>query len=399
MSVKVSDFGGKAFRRWFLMGMLVLMIILTNTELLPFATHSYFIYIVRPLLWLGMAWLVYLFPRTRVAGRLTSRRFIVNMAIGAAIIYILFMMVGGMVAGLGKSPYSFGLVASTVNLFYIVCLTLGVEAVRSYLVNSYKGKYTVPFIALISVIFVFTRLSTREIPNLNISITLMQYFGGTFFPAFAESLLTSYFAYLGGFVPAAVFHGILLVFERFSPVLPDLTWPMKTFLGCFVPIFTLLFVRHIYFLQARILKRTTTQSEELFSWLLTSVISVVMIWFAVGLFPVYPSVIVTGSMEPQIKPGDVVLVQKMSGEEVRTGDVIQYYEPEYRINITHRVIAINDEEGPMSLITKGDNNFRADVEPVMPEQVRGKVIKVVPKIGWLTLIMRSDQPFPNGVTN
>ena len=38
--------------------------------------------------------------------------------------------------------------------------------------------------------------------------------------------------------------------------------------------------------------------------------SVAIIWFAVGLFPLYPSVILTGSMEPDIMPGDVVLVAK-----------------------------------------------------------------------------------------
>jgi signal peptidase len=122
-----------------------------------------------------------------------------------------------------------------------------------------------------------------------------------------------------------------------------------------------------------------------------------MIWFAVGIFPVYPSVIVTGSMEPMIKPGDVVLVQKLEGDEVRLGDVIQYYHPEIKINITHRVIDIN-REGQMALITKGDNNSSVDADPVMPEQVKGKVIKVLPKVGWFTLILKSEQPVPEGVT-
>ena len=336
-----------------------------------------------------------LFPRTKPVARPSLRRFVINMAVGAAVVYILFMMVGRMITGLGKSPYSFGLVASSINLLYIAGFTLGVEAARSYLVNSYQGKYTVPVVALISLFFVFTRLSLREMQGLEAGMALMQYFGGTFFPAFAESLLTSYFAYLGGFVPAAAFHGILLAFERFSPILPDMTWPMKTFLGCFIPVFTLLFVRHMYFLQARLLKRTAEESNELFGWLLTSVFSVAMIWFAVGIFPVYPSVIVTGSMEPMIKPGDVVLVQKLEGDEVRLGDVIQYYHPEIKINITHRVIDIN-REGQMALITKGDNNSSVDADPVMPEQVKGKVIKVLPKVGWFTLILKSEQPVPEG---
>ena len=48
--------------------------------------------------------------------------------------------------------------------------------------------------------------------------------------------------------------------------------------------------------------------------ILTGVTGVLIIWFAVGLFPIYPSVIITGSMEPLIKPGDIVLLKKTDGE-------------------------------------------------------------------------------------
>lgn len=385
-------------RRLILLGMLTFMIILTNTNLFPWTNNLYFIYLVRPLLWLSIALTVYRFPRVRAVGRLSLRRFIINLAIGSAVVNILFMMVGGMITGLGKSPYAFGPVTSTVNFLYIGSFVLGLEAARAYLINSYKGKRNLWIIALVGFFCVFTELSLREFQNLTTTYAVIKYLGSTFGPALALSLLTTYLAYLGGFVPAAIFHGIIILFEWFSPILPDLTWPMKTFLGCFIPTFTLLFVRHLYFLQARLIKRTSTESEQLLGWLVTSIISVALIWFAVGLFPLYPSVIVTGSMEPLIKPGDIVLVQKIAGEEAQVGDIIQFYEPERELNITHRVIEVN-QEGTPCLFTKGDNNSFADSDPVSMAQVKGKVIKVIPKAGWFTLFLRSNQPIPEDVLN
>ncbi|MGI6605862.1 MAG: signal peptidase I [Peptococcia bacterium] len=374
------------------------MIILTNTNLIPLTNNINFIYFGRPLLWFGVAATVYCFPRTRAAGRLSLRRFVLNLAIGAAVINILFMMVGGMITGLGKSPYAVGLVTSTINFIYISCFVLGLEATRSFLVNSYKGKRAYLTIALVSFFYLFTEISLGEILNFSNGLEFVRFFGSEFLPALAQSILTTYFAFLGGFAPAAVFHGILLAFEWFSPILPDLTWPMKTFLGCFIPAFSLLVVRHFYLLQAHQIKRNSSESEELFGWLVTSIISVALIWFAVGIFPIYPSVIVTGSMEPMIKPGDLVLVQKIDGEKVCLNDVIQYYDPEREISITHRVIAINRTD-KITLTTKGDNNTSADTDSVLLGQVKGKVLKVVPKMGWLTLFLRSNQPIPEGVEN
>lgn len=369
---------------------------LTNNNLFTFTHNNNFIYYGRPLLWLGVAWLVFLFPRVGAVARLSLRRFIKQLAVGAAVIYFLLLMTAGMTQGFGKSPYAFTPFAFLLNLFYIFSFTLGVEAARAYLINSYKGKRFFLILGLVSVFFVLTDLSWREIQNIQTNFAAVKYVGGTLCPALAQSVFTSYFAYLGGLVPAMLYHGILLAFEWFCPILPDLSWPMKTFLGCFIPIFSMLFVQHLYLLQARELKRTVTGSEQILGWLLTSIVSVLLIWFAVGLFPVYPSVIVTGSMEPLIKPGDIVLLQKIQGEEAQIGDVIQYFHPEEEIYITHRVIAV-DNDAKKVLQTKGDNNPSPDSFPVFLEQVKGKVVGTIPKAGWLTLILRSKGEVPVGI--
>lgn len=385
-------------RRIVLLALLTIMIILTNTNLVSFTNSFNFVYLIKPLLWLGFAFLVFFFPRVRAAGRLSLHKFIVSLAFGAVVIYIMFMMVGGMLTGFGKSPYSFSPLMIILNLLNIVSFTLGVETARAYLLNSYKGERVILIIGVTSILFCLTELSFFELIKITDRFMLVKYLGGTFCPALAGSILLSYLAYLGGFIPATIYHGLLLAFEWFSPVLPNLSWPMKTFLGCFIPIFSLLFIQHLYLLQSRMIKKVAIGSEQIFSWLLTSIVSVLIIWFAVGMFPVYPSVIVTGSMEPEIKPGDIVLLKKITGEEAKIGDVIQYYHQEEKIYITHRVIAINREK-ETTLETKGDNNSSPDFTPVTLAQVKGKVMKIIPKVGWITLIFRSKGEIPASVIN
>jgi signal peptidase len=126
--------------------------------------------------------------------------------------------------------------------------------------------------------------------------------------------------------------------------------------------------------------------------MLTCAFSIGIIWFAVGVFPIFPSVIVTGSMEPLIMPGDVALIQKINNNdelnEIQIGDVIQFQRDE--ILIVHRIIDIVEEGEIMCYKTKGDNNSAEDKELVKAENIKGRLYKVVPKLGLPTLIYRNN---------
>src|SRR5690606_35356850 len=117
-------------------------------------------------------------------------------------------------------------------------------------------------------------------------------------------------------------------------------------------------------------------------------------WFTVGVFPIYPSVIATGSMEPMISPGDIILVKKIVNMDginaLKEGDVIQFKRGE--ILISHRIVDVieNDKEG-LQFRTKGDNNSTVDTNLVRPQDIKGKVEYTIPKIGWLTLFIKSNQ--------
>lgn len=110
--------------------------------------------------------------------------------------------------------------------------------------------------------------------------------------------------------------------------------------------------------------------------------------------PLYSAyVIVSGSMEPIIKVRDAVLVRRYDPDDVNVGDVITYRatdETYYGILITHRVVDIQYENGKKLYITKGDNNPTIDRSPIEGNQIYGKVIMRIPKIGYIKYFLISS---------
>ena len=100
-------------------------------------------------------------------------------------------------------------------------------------------------------------------------------------------------------------------------------------------------------------------------------------------------VIISGSMEPKINIGDIVIEKSIKNkeEEIKIGDIISYRSGQ--TIITHRIINIEeDENGILRITTKGDNNNTEDSERILINNIEGKVIMIIPKIGYITLLLR-----------
>lgn len=110
--------------------------------------------------------------------------------------------------------------------------------------------------------------------------------------------------------------------------------------------------------------------------------------------PLYGAyVILTGSMEPIIKPGDAVVIRRVPEDEIAVGDVVTYRSTDssyYGILITHRVVNIQEENGNKVYVMKGDHNPTVDRSSVLSSQVYGKVVMRIPKIGYLKTFLASS---------
>jgi signal peptidase len=345
-------------------------------------------YVIPALLWGAVAFMVRKFPPARGAAKMRWRKLLCWLALISAAVGILTAFGAGLLDGFGKSPYDLTFRGIAVNIVYLGFLTAGMELSRAWFLNMFFRKRPALGIAVISLCYSFFWFSLSRITGLKDALEAVKFVGSIFFPALSENVLTSYLAFWGGALPAMVYRGALLIFRWFSPILPDLDWITQSLAGTIAPILGLIIIHHFLMGEFHRSRRKTRDTGGLFAWLVTSVASVLLIWFSVGVFSIFPTAIVSGSMLPQIGIGDVVIVKKTPADAIKVGDVIQFKSG--NIKIAHRVVEIGkNEEGKRVLWTKGDANRNRDVDPVLPEQVIGKVIYKVPKVGWITMLARS----------
>lgn len=94
-------------------------------------------------------------------------------------------------------------------------------------------------------------------------------------------------------------------------------------------------------------------------------------------------VVRSGSMEPAIHTGDVVVVADARPADIETGDVITFTPDGQGPPTTHRVVSIRENDGVTYFRTKGDANAAPDAEPVVENELVGKVTLVLPYVGYV----------------
>lgn len=101
--------------------------------------------------------------------------------------------------------------------------------------------------------------------------------------------------------------------------------------------------------------------------------------------------VLSGSMEPKISVGSIVVVKDAEPLDIEVGDVITYRLSGNTL-VTHRVVEQDMER--RQFITKGDANEAPDAAPVAYESVVGKVAMHFPLLGYLSIYMKT----PLGIT-
>lgn len=97
----------------------------------------------------------------------------------------------------------------------------------------------------------------------------------------------------------------------------------------------------------------------------------------------------TGSMEPEIPIGGIVVVHKTNPSSLKVGDIISFYSNDTKISgkiNTHRIIEIKDSDsGEKIFYTKGDANDSADTAAVFEMDLIGKVVVNFGTVGGTVL--------------
>lgn len=345
-------------------------------------------YVLQPLLWLLLAGLILVLPGYKPLAKLRVRSSLIQLGLIIGFFQVMLYVVAGLFSSFGKSPYAFTPLGITINLFFVGSMLIGMELSRAWLINHMGRRHTFLALAFVALLYTLLSIPLTQVTGIRLEVESVSFVNSTLLPSLAENLLASFLALLAGPLPAIAYRGMLQAFWWFCPILPDLPWAFKGLIGTAVPIIGLVVAQGFHFERVNPNKsRRRARESSLAGWIVTVVVAVAIIWFSVGLFPVHPALVGSGSMQPTMYAGDVVIIAKVPADMIKQGDIIQFRK-EGKITVMHRVVEIEETGEAKFFITKGDANDEPDTDPVIPENVVGKAVFNIPKIGWAAIVVK-----------
>jgi signal peptidase len=104
----------------------------------------------------------------------------------------------------------------------------------------------------------------------------------------------------------------------------------------------------------------------------------------------HPHTDLSGSMEPVISPGDVVMDEQIAPWEAKVGDIVTFRDPRQESKLlTHRVVKIRDEGSSLRFVTQGDANNTQEHWRVPATGQIGRAMYTVPWVGHVAVFART----------
>lgn len=310
-----------------------------------------------------------------------------------SIIYFIIYYILGVIIGYSYNVYSTSFIGILRNIVVIVVPLLFREEVRSRFLFLNKKKFGIFFITLL---FIVLELFSSTFFTYSNNEELFINFFSIFLPIVLENILLTYLAFIGIRSTVYAYFIPMLISRYFIPITLDVDW-------FFALLFQLVLVVVIFYVsfneylwkEKRIYSYKTNKTNSVV-YLFGVVLIVSFGLFVAGVFKYRPVAILTYSMEPIFTRGDAVIVEKLDDDEknkLKKGDIIQYQVD--KTVVVHRIIKVKKEDNKKVYILKGDNNNAKDPKPVYMEQIMGKVLFSIPKVGypsvWLSEFLHSDQ--------
>ena len=227
----------------------------------------------------------------------------------------------------------------------------------------------------------------------NASIFLTPYSTFTFFavtviPTISTNIFCSYVCYKAGYKCSIFYLLIKSLYVYIAPIIPNPSEYLYSVIELLVP---MLFLLKIYrFFQKDQDEEVVREyhKNKLYHLILPALIVIFLVYITSGNFYYHAIAIASGSMEPNISKGDVVVIEKDTNyEKVELGQIIAYRKG--NIIVVHRLINKLKVDGKYYLYTKGDANDSPDNYEITEDMFIGIVNIKVPFIGYPTVWVNS----------
>ena len=353
--------------------------LLAEFKLIPNINNIY-LYIINPIVWIILiVFLKKILGKSYEVKKLKDD--IISYSFIAVLAYIITYLISGLFITFGKNPYSRTLIGIITNIWIFAVPIIAKEYIRYKLINNVYEKDKIKIAILISTVFIILDLGLRRIVTSQITpLFIIETVSQILLPLMMKNLLYSYTAINSNYLPAIIYEIGTNLYLWLSPILPNAPWIMVAIVDSVIPLISFLYIRYDKNKMDRFRTKDKIKNSDPRNIIPLTICIILAIWFAIGIFPIKPVAIASGSMQPELYVGDVVIIKKCNSNDVEEGDIIEYQMEGY--TVIHRVKHKNQKNGKFTFITQGDNNNTEDSEPVSEEQLIGKVIFKIRFLGY-----------------
>ncbi len=353
---------------------------------LIFASYNeLFQYIINPLIWILITVfsciLLYHDKKTYFPFKIS----VTYRCIISALLYIIFFYTLGKITGFSKNPYSLTYSGVIINFFSLLLIVGLKEIIRSILVNNVTDYHKV-YIYLVFILFIFIDFDVMALTKMSLKASsIIEFLISDLLTNIINTLFCLYLVKKSGFLASLSYKLITYLPILIIPVVPKYPWIITVLFNIVFPIATFITIERLLREKNRFVPKDDKDIIQPKYWITTFIISGLIIVFSLGGFGVKPIVIITGSMQPTIKEGDLLVIKECDIKDITIGNIIQYQLNDY--TVVHRVIKIYQERNAIKLITKGDNNNNEDRYPVTKDNLVGCLKYRLPYLGYPTYLI------------
>ncbi len=315
-----------------------------------------------------------------------KKRYTKDLILEISLVYLVFFLMYyllGLVTGFYKTNNYFNIYGLFNFIFPITLVIFLKEYLRSLVCGKYENSKILYFTTFLMFV-VIDLVNLVRLDSLKSLEGIFFFIATALLPAISSNIVADYIVRYSNY---RINFYWLLIFNLYGYVLPIIPNTGDYILSVIRFLFPLVIYGRIkkFFNKEEDawLERNYTK-KQILPLTVATLIIVFLVYFTSGYFRYYALAIASGSMSPQIKKGDVVVInQKYDDKYLKKGQIIAY---KYKdVIIVHRIVKIINKEGKNYYYTKGDKNSEIDNYVVYKENILGIVNKKIPYVGFPTI--------------